>query len=44
MDLNNLIPTDDVIVVEIKHPVTDEHLLKDDGKVANNILQNDSQV
>lgn len=33
MDLNNLIPTDDTIVVEIKHPVTDEPLLKDDGKV-----------
>ena len=32
MDLNNLIPTDDTIVVEIKHPVTDEPLLKDDGK------------
>lgn len=32
MDLNNLIPTDDIIVVEIKHPVTDEPLLKDDGK------------
>jgi len=30
MDLNNLIPTDDVIVVEIKHPVTDEVLMKDD--------------
>lgn len=32
MDLNNLIPTDDTIVVVIKHPVTDEPLAKDDGK------------
>lgn len=32
MDLNNLIPTDDVIVVTIKHPLTDEPLTKDDGK------------
>jgi len=30
MDLNNLIPTDDTIVVSIKHPVTDEPLVKDD--------------
>ena len=30
MDLNNLIPTDDTITVEIKHPITDEVLLKDD--------------
>lgn len=32
MDLSNLIPTDDSIVVNIKHPITDEHLVKDDGK------------
>ena len=32
MDLNNLIPTDDTIVVTIKHPLTDEPLTKDDGK------------
>jgi hypothetical protein len=32
MDLINLIPTDDVIVVAVKHPITDEILAKDDGK------------
>lgn len=32
MDLNNLIPTDDTIVVTVKHPLTEEPLLKDDGK------------
>jgi hypothetical protein len=32
MDLSNLVPTDDTIVVTIKHPVTDEPLTKDDGK------------
>lgn len=32
MDLSKLIPTDDVIVVTVKHPVTEEVLLKDDGK------------
>lgn len=32
MDLLNLIPTDDIIVVSIKHPLTEEVLLKDDGK------------
>lgn len=32
MDLSNLIPTDDTIVVTLKHPVTDEPLTKDDGK------------
>lgn len=32
MDLSKLIPTDDVIVVTVKHPVTEEALLKDDGK------------
>jgi hypothetical protein len=31
-DLFNLIPTSDTIVVTIKHPITDEPLLKDDGK------------
>lgn len=30
-DLTNLIPTSDTITVTIKHPVTDEPLLKDDG-------------
>ena len=29
-DLLSLIPTDDTITIEIKHPVTDEVLLKDD--------------
>ena len=32
MDLQSLIPTDDTIVVELKHPVTEEPLIKDDGK------------
>lgn len=32
MDLQSLIPTDDTIVVELKHPVTEELLTKDDGK------------
>ena len=32
MDLLNLIPTDDTIVVTIKHPITEEPLTKDDGK------------
>ena len=32
MDLLSLIPTDDTIVVELKHPVTEDLLLKDDGK------------
>lgn len=32
MDLSKLVPKDDTIVVIIKHPVTDEPLLKDDGK------------
>jgi hypothetical protein len=31
-DLINLTPKSDSIVVEIKHPVTDEPLVKDDGK------------
>lgn len=31
-DLFNMIPTDDTIVVELKHPVTEEILTKDDGK------------
>ncbi len=31
MDLSSLIPTTDTITVIIKHPVTDESLLKDDG-------------
>lgn len=31
-DLFHLIPTDDTIVVEIKHPVTEEVITKDDGK------------
>lgn len=32
MDLQSLIPTDDTIVVTVKHPVTEEVLTKDDGK------------
>lgn len=32
MDLSKLIPTDDTIVVTVKHPITDEALTKDDGK------------
>lgn len=32
MDLSNFIPTDDVIIVSVKHPITDEPLAKDDGK------------
>jgi len=32
MDLSKLIPTDDTIVVSLKHPITDEPLTKDDGK------------
>lgn len=32
MDLSNLIPTDDTIVVTLKHPITDEPLTQDDGK------------
>lgn len=32
MDLSKLIPTDDTIVVTVKHPMTEEVLLKDDGK------------
>ena len=32
MDLAKLIPTDDTIVVSLKHPITDEPLTKDDGK------------
>lgn len=32
MDLAKLIPTDDTIVVSLKHPITDEILTKDDGK------------
>jgi hypothetical protein len=32
MDLLSLAPKDDIIVVDIKHPVTEEPLLKDDGK------------
>lgn len=31
-DLFNMIPTDDTIVVVLKHPVTEEILTKDDGK------------
>lgn len=31
-DLFSMIPTDDTIVVNIKHPVTEEGLTKDDGK------------
>ena len=31
-DLFNLIPTDDTIVITVKHPVTEEPLVKDDGK------------
>lgn len=32
MDLMNFIPTDDTIVVSVKHPITEETLVKDDGK------------
>lgn len=32
-DLFNMIPTDDTIVIDLKHPVTEEPLVKDDGKV-----------
>lgn len=32
MDLLNLIPTDDTLVVTIKHPVTEEILNKDNGE------------
>lgn len=32
MDLSKLIPTDDTIVVSVKHPLTEEVLVKDDGK------------
>jgi hypothetical protein len=32
-DLAAMIPTDDTIVVNLKHPVTEENLTKDDGKV-----------
>lgn len=31
-DLFNMIPTDDTIVITVKHPLTEEPLLKDDGK------------
>ena len=31
-DLFALIPTDDTIFVVVKHPITDEPLVKDDGK------------
>lgn len=31
-DLFNMIPTDDTITVELKHPVTEDALVKDDGK------------
>lgn len=31
MDLSNLIPTSETITVTVKHPVTDDPLLKDDG-------------
>jgi hypothetical protein len=31
-DLFNMIPTDDTITVELKHPVTEDNLVKDDGK------------
>jgi hypothetical protein len=32
MDLSKLIPKDDTLTITIKHPVTEEPLLKDDGK------------
>lgn len=32
MDLSNLVPSTDTITFTVKHPVTDEPLLKDDGK------------
>jgi len=31
-DLASMIPTDDTIVVNLKHPLTEEPLTKDDGK------------
>lgn len=31
MDLSNLLPTSDTITVILKHPVTDDVLMKDDG-------------
>ena len=31
-DLFQMIPTDDTITVELKHPVTEDTLVKDDGK------------
>jgi hypothetical protein len=31
-DLASMIPTDDTITVELKHPVTEDALVKDDGK------------
>lgn len=31
MDLSNLMPTSDTITVILKHPVTDDVLMKDDG-------------
>ena len=31
-DLFQMIPTDDTIVVQLKHPITEEVLTKDDGK------------
>jgi len=31
-DLFSMIPTDDTITVELKHPVTEDALVKDDGK------------
>ena len=31
-DLFNMIPTDDTITVELKHPVSEDALVKDDGK------------
>lgn len=32
MDLSNLIPSEDTITITIKHPISDEPLVKDDGK------------
>jgi hypothetical protein len=33
MDLSKLIPKEDTFTIEVKHPVTDDVLVKDDGKV-----------
>jgi hypothetical protein len=37
MDLSNLLPTSDTITVILKHPVTDDVLMKDDDDNKNDI-------